>query len=240
MKKFLSVMLVASCAVGCAFGLAGCGCEHPNLEGGKVISTTATCTEAGVETVECPSCKEKIERNVEAYGHTYRQIDKNGANFSGDGENWHCLYCHQPLILLSEKQTLPVEVKATFAGNSSTVTGKIKIKNVNLSVYSTNDIIIEYVCEVLEGSSANAYYGFHVKVTDKSDAARVCNRKVRHSDRTQERQLKAGDEFKMYSQFHMNGTNFANGEWGSSLNAMENQLSIELEFSDLTLSASDL
>lgn len=241
MKRFLTLCLVAGTFAICALGMVGCGCEHPNIDGGKVVSTTATCTQAGVETVECPACGETQEREVAAYGHSYLEIDEDGNSFRGDGENWHCRYCKQPLIVLSCEQTLPAEVTTTFHGNNNTVyTANIQIESVTLGVYSSDRVTLKFQCKLTSESNNNAYLGFRLKMTDQNDPSKTVNWVVRYgkgSMRPQEIAVKAGDEFELSTSFDMHETDFAGNRYSHQ---MQEQFKIKLEFSDLTLSPSDL
>lgn len=245
MKKLFAFCMMAVCTVVCAIGFAGCGCNHPNIDGGEIVSRTVTCTQSGTETVKCPACGETQVRNAEAYGHRYMAIDKDGNSFSGKGENFHCNYCHEPLIVLTTKQTLPATVTTTFNGNNNTVyTAKVIIKSVKLNVYSDDTVSVVFTCEKGEGSSENAYLGFSLKTTDKNDTARVSNAKVRFSNgnnnRAQERAIKVGEEFELHANYSLsvNQTEFASFGLGSYIKDKK-QAQLQLEFSDLTISAAE-
>ena len=88
MKKLTAILLALCLCAGAFVAFVGCDkCEHPETQR-TLKSTTATCTEAGVETYYCKSCggnEEQVE--VEAYGHdflgrndltgnNYRDVDK--------------------------------------------------------------------------------------------------------------------------------------------------------------------
>lgn len=61
----------------------------------EYIGTTATCTEAGVETWKCGRCGETHELEVEAYGHELADVKAKAATCTEDGYTAHkaCAYC---------------------------------------------------------------------------------------------------------------------------------------------------
>ena len=61
----------------------------------EAVGTTATCTEAGVETWKCGRCGETYELEVEAYGHELADVKAKAATCTEDGYNAHkaCVNC---------------------------------------------------------------------------------------------------------------------------------------------------
>ena len=59
------------------------------------VGTTATCTEAGVETWYCAFCDSNYELEVEAYGHELAEVAEKAATCTEDGYTAHkaCAYC---------------------------------------------------------------------------------------------------------------------------------------------------
>ena len=60
-----------------------------------IVSTTATCTEAGVETWYCEFCEDKYTKEVAAYGHTLAEVTAKDPTCTEDGYTAHkaCANC---------------------------------------------------------------------------------------------------------------------------------------------------
>ncbi len=81
-KTFLKRWLIAAatlCLSALSLALVACGgkeaCAHSDA---SVVSTTATCTQAGISTYECPDCGEEWSANVAALGHLWGDASDNG------------------------------------------------------------------------------------------------------------------------------------------------------------------
>ena len=58
---------------------------HVFAEGATYKSTTATCTDAGVEYYECTACKELVGKNVAAYGHNHAKLESISDEYVSEG-----------------------------------------------------------------------------------------------------------------------------------------------------------
>lgn len=116
MKKILSIILAASLCLSILAAFSGCGCEHPQSKL-KLESTTATCTQAGVETYECSSCGEKgvVTKEVKAYGHNYVQRVEDHHNLKCE----HCDLLHYNLTINKAPETIKVNYKKTSSAAAS-------------------------------------------------------------------------------------------------------------------------
>lgn len=118
MKKILSIILAASLCLSILAAFSGCGCEHPQSKL-KLESTTATCTQAGVETYECSSCGEKgvVTKEVKAYGHNYNvKVEEH--------DNYKCKYCDnlwQNLTFNNTPETIKVYYKQSISAAATTL-----------------------------------------------------------------------------------------------------------------------
>lgn len=124
MKKLTSVLLVL-CLCTCAImAFVGCDkCDHPE-DRRKLKSTTATCTQVGVETYYCQKCggnEQQVE--VAAYGHdfygqkditgnNYRDFDKNNRYIKQNDKviNMKCFRCDAVQYEIKGLDKLPVRI----------------------------------------------------------------------------------------------------------------------------------
>lgn len=119
LTKFISVLTILTLCV----GLTGCKTDKcANGHTWKLTSTTATCSDGGIESYECGVCKTTKTEEVSAYGHDLVQSSYTAPTCKTNGEKVEkCSRCG-----FESKQTLLVvdhdyQVKST---NPSTCTVK--------------------------------------------------------------------------------------------------------------------
>ncbi len=88
MKKLVSLLLAVCMCLSAILIMSSCsavcnGCVSIEENGldeyrATLVSTTATCSEGGVETWNCKECEKEYAKNVEAYGHKLSRTEKDG------------------------------------------------------------------------------------------------------------------------------------------------------------------
>lgn len=173
-KKIALITLIALLAVAC-IGFGGCETEPCSLCNDnpqslynylrEFVSTTATCTSAGVATYTCPTCGKTFEEAQDALGHDY-EVTKNEATCQKGGTIYYaCSRCgiskseyskasssYHKWTLISSSETISVETKkykCSLCDETKTETSKVsmgsKLSNTNEKFYYATAAAIRIV-----------------------------------------------------------------------------------------------